>query len=221
MSCQLTLFLAFLLQRWLRWLHVLARKPRKFGAQLFKGFISSQRQRIWTMSLITGYDGILDTGIHAAALLLMGQNIATSAKQRRPPYKADLLLVCQVPLERPIWRYALLGWYLRLSVVRITLSCRTRCSSGASIAALSIKGSWYSYFSKPSPRLAPSYILQPLCCSCIAGLGLYPLVTITGDSVIGGKLSRCQNEIVDGVFFKMVFFWQVEWQQTHSHTALG
>ena len=58
-----------------------------------------------------------------------------------------------------------LGWYLRLSVVRITLSCRTRCSSGASIAALSIKGSWYSYFSKPSPRLAPSYILQPVCCS--------------------------------------------------------
>ena len=118
MSCQLTLFLAFLLQRWLRWLHVLARKPRKFGAQLFKGFISSQRQRIWTMSLITGYDGILDTGIHAAALLLMGQNIATSAKQRRPPYKADLLLVvlvCQFRLKRPIWRYALVdtcGWVL-------------------------------------------------------------------------------------------------------------
>ena len=109
MSCQLTLFLAFLLQRWLRWLHVLARKPRKFGAQLFKGFISSQRQRIWTMSLITGYDGILDTRIHAAALLLIGQNIATSAKQRMPPFKADLqlvVLVCQFRLKRPIWRYA-------------------------------------------------------------------------------------------------------------------
>ena len=45
------------------------------------------------MSLITGYDGILDTGIHAAALLLMGQNLAKSAKQRRPPFEADMLLV--------------------------------------------------------------------------------------------------------------------------------
>ena len=36
------------------------------------------------MSLITGYDGILDTGIHAAALLLIAQNLAEPNRDRHP-----------------------------------------------------------------------------------------------------------------------------------------
>ena len=52
------------------------------------------------MSLITGYDGILDTGIHAPALLLIGQNLAGLGC--RHLLETDMLLVCQVRLKHPI-----------------------------------------------------------------------------------------------------------------------
>ena len=118
-----------------------------------------------------------------------------------------MLLVCQVGLKRPIW-------YLRLSAARITLSCRPQCSSGASIAALNIKGScsWYSYFQTLASPHHTCYSHQPLCCSGVAGLGLGPLVHYHW------RFCYCHNEIV--VMCKMVKWLLVKptnWEQFHIH----
>ena len=48
----------------------------------------------------------------------------------------------------------------------------------------------------PNPRLAQSYILQPPPTHFAAAVLRVLWCTITGDSVIGGELSQCHNEIV-------------------------
>ena len=145
------------------------------------------------------------------------------SKQRRPPYKADLLLVvlvCQVRLKRPIWRYALVdtcGWVLS------ELHCHVGRGAAPAPPLQRSASKDPDIHISPNPHLASPH---PTATSHFAAAVLrgwdYILWSLSlAILLLVGNCHDVKMKLWMVSFLKWYFFWQVEWQQTHSHTALG